>query len=474
MNAPSSPLAAVRPAIAILGVPFDNVTAADTLRLIGEMIASGKPHYLISADADFVVQSRTDAELRRLLLDAHLALCADRPLLWASRLLGNPLPECIRGADLAPQLLRAAAAAGWRVFLLGGTPTGLARAAEVTQARLPPLQLVGTYAPPNEPLLQMDHAEICRHVREARPDLLLVTLGSPKQEKWIAMHYRSLGVPVSLGTGADWDFLTSNGPATWPQRTGTSAKPAWVFTRAVVQQAWRLRARHRKPGGQTPGRLRPLPDRALQLLQMPAHLDAATVRAEQPLWDRALAASGHLLVDLSQVSFVDSTGVGLLVRLHKVTRAAGQQFALVAPPPVVRQALAWLQLTEVLPSSPNLQAAAEQIARWDMEAIVVVTLGVPHPDEPLAWQGEVSSANIEEVWRMTEPHLDYSVGKHASLTINLAELRFLDSAGVGLMVRARKHARRLGLELRFSAPQPAVLNAIRLLQLEGYLLRGNK
>src|SRR5438105_8582560 len=88
--------------IAILGVPFDNVTATEAIQLVESMVASRRPHYLITANVDFLVQAREDVELRRILFDAHLVLCDGTPLVWASRLLGNGLPERVAGSDLAP------------------------------------------------------------------------------------------------------------------------------------------------------------------------------------------------------------------------------------------------------------------------------------------------------------------------------------------------------------------------------------
>src|SRR5689334_3255794 len=75
--------------IAILGVPFDNVTTTETIALIDQMVASRRPHYLATANVDFLVQALHDVELRRILFEAHLVLCDGTPLLWASRLLGN-------------------------------------------------------------------------------------------------------------------------------------------------------------------------------------------------------------------------------------------------------------------------------------------------------------------------------------------------------------------------------------------------
>src|SRR2546423_5995559 len=88
-----------RPPIAMLGVPFDHVTVGDCLGWIETAIASGRPHYVVTANVDFLVQARADVELRRILVDAHLVLCDGTPLLWASKWLGNPLPERVAGAD---------------------------------------------------------------------------------------------------------------------------------------------------------------------------------------------------------------------------------------------------------------------------------------------------------------------------------------------------------------------------------------
>src|SRR6478609_3796979 len=98
--APSS-----NPPIAIMGVRFDNVSAAEAVGAVEKMIASGSPHYLVTANVDFLVQAQADVELRRILFDAHLVLCDGTPLVWASRLLGNPLLERVAGADLVPLLI---------------------------------------------------------------------------------------------------------------------------------------------------------------------------------------------------------------------------------------------------------------------------------------------------------------------------------------------------------------------------------
>src|SRR5438093_589650 len=130
------------PPVAILGVPFDSLTQTQALAAIEKMIASGQPHYLATANVDFLVQARRDTELRRILVEADLVLCDGTPLVWASRWLGNALPERVAGADLVPELLAVAADKSYRVFFLGGKTEVAARAVQRLQTRYPDIDIV--------------------------------------------------------------------------------------------------------------------------------------------------------------------------------------------------------------------------------------------------------------------------------------------------------------------------------------------
>ena len=175
-----------RPPIAILGVPFDNVTKAEAVELVEEMIASKYPHYLVTPNVDFLVQARKDVELRRILFEAHLVLCDGTPLVWASRLLGNALPERVAGADLVPMLTQIAAEKKYRLFLLGATAESAARAVSRLHQELPELIIAGHYSPPFNQLLEMDHDEIKRRILQARQE-------RPIQElRWTRLKYPRL------------------------------------------------------------------------------------------------------------------------------------------------------------------------------------------------------------------------------------------------------------------------------------------
>lgn len=229
-----------RKQVRLMNVPFDVVSMPQTLDRIGDMIESKQPHYLATANVDFLVQSRRDGELRRILNDAHLVVCDGTPLVWLSKLLRRPLPERVAGSDLVPQLLDRAEREGWRVFFLGGESRVLGQALRNVETRHPKIQIAGSYSPPFAPLDRMDHGGICERIRQAKPDLLLVFFGCPKQEKWIARNYEALGVPVSIGVGATIDFLagTVKRAPRWMQIAGME----WIFR--LAQEPRRLLKRY--------------------------------------------------------------------------------------------------------------------------------------------------------------------------------------------------------------------------------------
>jgi N-acetylglucosaminyldiphosphoundecaprenol N-acetyl-beta-D-mannosaminyltransferase len=469
------------PPIVLLGVPFDNVTTAETVGVIEQMVASRQPHHLVTANVDFLVQALHDVELHRILTDAHMVLCDGMPLVWASRLLGNRLPERVAGSDLVPLLIRVAAEKKYRIFFLGGSPEITEKAVENLRVKHPELIISGYYSPPFAPLLEMDHEEICRQVREAKPDLLFVSFGCPKQEKWISMHYRSLGVPVAVGVGATIDFLAgrSKRAPRWMQQTGLEwchrlaqeprrlvgryARDLAVFSRAILQQWQRLQFSRRAAPESRQLAATAGVQHNVKRVQMPARMDGETVRLHSALCEEAT------LLDLSHVKFIDSTGVGLLMRLQKRARLEQRKFILVAPSKAVKSALRLMRLLDFFAIAPNLAAAQ----RWLAEDRPLETVRVQpgyFPWRPsLFWQGEITALNAEQVWRLTASHLAALASVRKHFLIDLSALRFIDSTGVRLMLRAKKDALRQGLEIVFTGIRPNVRNVLRLAQAETLL-----
>jgi N-acetylglucosaminyldiphosphoundecaprenol N-acetyl-beta-D-mannosaminyltransferase len=334
------------PPIALLGIAFDNVTLSKALAQITEMIESRRTHYVVTANVDFLTQARTDPELRSILLDADLVIGDGMPIIWASWLLRNPLPERVAGADLVPQLIALAAQRGYRLFFLGASEEANQCAVVNMRAKFPDVSIVGHYSPPFRPRTQADDEEIIQRVRAAKPDVVFVAFGCPKAEKWIAQHYRNLGVPVLIGVGATIDFLAGRvrRAPVWMQRGGLEwffrlclepkrlarrySKDFWCFAVGFGEQWWRTG--RRGSGKRAPAHTCAASfNGAWMRVQTPARLDFEAVKASDPI--RLAPGQTHCLVDLSQTQFMDSTGVGLLLRLRRRCRMAGGDLVLVSP-----------------------------------------------------------------------------------------------------------------------------------------------
>lgn len=471
--------------VAILGVPFDHVTVDETIARIDAMIASRRPHYLVTANVDFLIQAHRDVELRRILLEADLVLCDGTPLLWASRWLGNALPERVAGSDLAPALIRSAAEKGQRLFFLGAAPGVAAEAEAKLKQQYPTLNIVGTYAPPFSHLLEMDHTEITNRIKAANPDILLVSFGCPKQEKWIAMHHRALGVPVAIGVGATLDFLAGRvkrAPG-WMRRTGTE----WCYR--LLQEPRRLYRRYandlvhflptlatqwcRLNGGNASS---PSPQETTLSVADWSSIDAGerltrrSLERDAEFWSEVTGRKTHCLIDLSRVRRVDGTGVAFLIRCRKQLLARGRQLVLLAPSAPLRRILAAMRLSDHF-VIVNTAGEATQRA----ESLVSPEVQRDGTTRSLAWCGEIIAANSEDVWKMTTDHILAFLGSHATLVIvDLSRLRFIDSSGAALMMRLKKWAQSLQVEVMFAHPQPNVRNVLRLTRLDQLLLEGSQ
>ncbi len=212
--------------VTILGVPVHPVTFQGFLDAVARFIAEGDPRQICTANPEFVMTAQRHPEFMAVLQNADLVLPDGVGLLWAARRLGRPLPERVTGSDGIYLLAERAAREGWTMFLLGAQPGVAEKAARILQERFPGLRVAGTY--PGSPRDE-DYPEIARRIKDARPDILLVAYGAPRQDLWIARHKNDLNTPVSMGVGGAFDFVA-----------GVQKRaPAWLI-RLNLEWLWRL------------------------------------------------------------------------------------------------------------------------------------------------------------------------------------------------------------------------------------------
>lgn len=225
--------------ITILGVPVHSLTYDEALARIEEMIASGRPHQIVTVNPEFLVVARSHAEFRQALLNADLALADGVGLQLAAALQGRRFTGRVPGSELVYRLVPVAAARDWRLFFLGAAPGVAARAAGALRARYPGVEIEVNEADPTPE----GTAAALDHIHSARPDILLVAYGAPAQDLWIARHGAAAGVPVMMGIGGTLDFVA-----------GIARRPPHVFHRLGLewlhrlwQQPWRWRRQLRLP-----------------------------------------------------------------------------------------------------------------------------------------------------------------------------------------------------------------------------------
>jgi N-acetylglucosaminyldiphosphoundecaprenol N-acetyl-beta-D-mannosaminyltransferase len=215
----------------VLDIDVDKVTNQEVLRMVQTFIESGKSHQIITANVDFCMLARTDPEFRDVVNAASLCVADGMPLVWASKYLGSPLPERVNGTNLVYALCREGQVRHYRFFLLGAEDEVCASAAEILARDYPGLEIAGCYSPPFGPFSDVENQRIVRKVREACPDILLVAMGPPRAQKWIAAYQEACRVPVAIGIGGALDFVAGKykRAPVWMQDHGFE----WLFRLCV-------------------------------------------------------------------------------------------------------------------------------------------------------------------------------------------------------------------------------------------------
>ena len=218
----SSPVADIRTR-EILGVPIAGTDYDQTMDVMDAVIDARGRGYFCAAPVHALMVARDEREMRAALLGATLVVPDGMPLVWAANLLGERLQDRVYGPELMLRYSARCAERGHRVWLYGGRDQGsLAQLALSMRRRHPGIRIVGGYSPPFRPLTRAEEEDIVDEVNRARPDVLWVGIGVPKQEKWMARMREALEAPVLVGVGAAFDFHAGLVPQAPPslQRAG--------------------------------------------------------------------------------------------------------------------------------------------------------------------------------------------------------------------------------------------------------------
>lgn len=187
-------------------VPIDVVTFQQAMERIEALVDAKQGGSVFTPNVDHVVNVDTDDVFAAAYQRASLSVADGMPLVWASKVLGQPLPERVAGSDLLEPTLQLAAKRGWRVFFLGAAPGVAEKAAIVAKERFG-TNVVGT----DSPFVKLDDTaqidRIARQLADSKAEIVMMAFGAPKQELLIDRIADRVKPAVMLGIGASLDFL---------------------------------------------------------------------------------------------------------------------------------------------------------------------------------------------------------------------------------------------------------------------------
>jgi N-acetylglucosaminyldiphosphoundecaprenol N-acetyl-beta-D-mannosaminyltransferase len=438
-----------------LGVPIANVTEEETLAWIRERIEAAERSHIVTANLDILLHAWRDPEMHRILLEADLVLADGMPLVWLSRLFGPPIKERVPGSDLVPSLARLARERDWSLYAVGAAPGVAERAMSALQGQYPGLKVAGWESPPLAPLHQMDHEGLLEKVRAAKPHILLAALGAPKQEKWIRLHYLDWSVPVAIGVGGSLDFLagTQVRAPRWIQRIGLewfwrmATNPKRLFKRYLLDTIYlgfmltkfiaiRLssvsRNRSWTGGGDSAG-AQSCGAEWIKFHPLPTRVEAtAYFRANE-----ASARQRHLIVDMTEASWLTSLELGSLVRLAKACRYAHHRLFLVGLSGRVERLLRLWKLDRYLELLRTETDLARELARLKSTTeSKIIRLNRAHHRLRLVLPPEFTRATVERTRELFVSQ--WKAGVIREVVIDAREMSFIDSAGARFLMAIRR------------------------------------
>jgi N-acetylglucosaminyldiphosphoundecaprenol N-acetyl-beta-D-mannosaminyltransferase len=188
----------------ILGCEIDRLDMAATVARCGQLIEAGGVAQHMAINAAKLVAMADDPQLREIVSRCSLVNADGQAVIWASQILGDPLPGRVAGIDLMEELLGLANRHGYRVYILGARQDVLKKAVERISERHPGLTLAGFrdgYFSPDE------DADVAAEIARCKPDLLFVAISSPRKEYFLGTYGSKIGAALLMGVGGSIDVM---------------------------------------------------------------------------------------------------------------------------------------------------------------------------------------------------------------------------------------------------------------------------
>lgn len=505
--------------VVILGIPIDNLSMDEALAAVFSMVdayeSDHRPRLVATVNVDFVVNTLSwnlgrvrHPELLDILRRADLITADGMPVVLTGKLLGTPLKERVTGADMVPGLAREAARLGKSIYFLGGRGDSAAQAAMKLQKDYPGFRIAGIDSPrvhvEGSELADSEEIDvpIVNRINEARPDILLIAFGNPKQEVWFNRNRHRLQAAVSIGVGGTFEFITGTvrRAPTWMQRAGLewvfriSQDPGRLWKRyfvgffkfgfmiwpAVLYDRYRrahLRLRRSMLGRGKKKDVDPSPGREpgvgtspgfRSVVVLPERLDLQTLERTLEEVARVFPLAKSIILDFRNVSFIDSSGLGFLVRTWRQAEREARDLHFLEVSPKIRRFFQlnriWDLFRERSLERLEDEAGGETTSRdrqqeMDSFACTVSLAGSAYA--LLDLDGRLDAQQMDRI----DMHALTSAIQDRNCLLNLDRLRFVDSSGLAFFLKIQRCAARSGKSCILFSVNENVLQLLKITKL---------
>lgn len=462
--------------VVILGIPIDCFTMDDTVRYIFYLIecyaSDKKPRLVCTANTDFIVNTlswdlkkTSHPELLEVLRKADLVTADGMPMVWTSKFLGPAIPHRVTGADLVPKLSEQASLQKKSIYFLGGNSGSAGKASSILKDRYPDLTIAGWDSPfvhiqgkELADAYESDEAIVAR-INASKADILFIAFGNPKQEIWFERNRHRLQVPVSIGIGGTFDFITGETARApvwmrdaglewlfrflqdprrlWKRYLGDFFKFGFLLWPSILSYCYaKAVAPHdylKRCKSKVSYKYMTRGSEEVFSVTLPGILDRETAsRVESIMPKRRMA---HLIIDFSETAFIDSAGLGFLMKLILDWDSGGYDSFLAGLDPSIKKCLAYNRLHDLC-SSRQFATIEDVLEHLDIRG------SKPGHQIELMEEDGVSKVIISGELRpaglpMNEIKTLASLVKTESCVIDLSKVTSVNSSGVIFLLKLK-------------------------------------
>jgi len=492
------------PEVMILGIPVDNLTLKTAtqriLTLINNYQTDKQARQVVTVNVDFLVNALNwrvsepprHPELIEVLRNADLVTADGMPIVWLSRLLKTPLQERVTGADLLPNLARTFTKTGHSMYFLGGKGDVAQQAALKLKGLYSELDIAGVYSPfvyaEGEDMLisEQEDEEIIKRINQAKPDVLLIGFGNPKQELWFNRNRHKIQVPVTIGIGGTFEFIVGNVKRSpvWMQKIGME----WIYR--IIQDPKRLwkrymigmakisilaipliindrlhRNRHQSlvhDNNNYPSGVNSRNTNYEFVIRLSKRMDAQSMKLLLEQWEEHALQHKQVVFNFIDVKFIDSNAIGMLVRFYKRLQKAN--VSVLSKGLVNPEVEALLKLTRVWDLfNQNHEVSTMNDYTNDAQQLIVVK-------DKSNTQTNASLIGRLDASALADMDFNEMINKlgQGDYNFDLSQLTFIDSTGLRLFFYLQRDLKKRNKKLSLINPNRLVLQLLEVTKLTGY------